>query len=62
MRKRPARQRGRGSAGLRLALNFEKVGAMAEITGGALLLKCLKQEGVTTLFGVLDGSFNTLDL
>lgn len=31
---------------------------MAEITGGELLLKCLKQEGVTTLFGILDGSFN----
>jgi acetolactate synthase-1/2/3 large subunit len=32
---------------------------MTEMTGGELLLKCLKQEGVTTLFGVLDGSFNT---
>ena len=32
---------------------------MAEITGGELLLKCLKQEGVTVLFGILDGSFNT---
>ncbi|MFN2242161.1 MAG: thiamine pyrophosphate-binding protein, partial [Anaerolineae bacterium] len=31
---------------------------MAEITGGELLLKCLKEEGVSTLFGVLDGSFN----
>jgi acetolactate synthase-1/2/3 large subunit len=31
---------------------------MTEITGGELLLKCLKEEGVTTLFGVLDGSFN----
>lgn len=29
-----------------------------EIQGGELLLKCLKQEGVTTLFGILDGSFN----
>lgn len=31
---------------------------MPEITGGELLLKCLKQEGVSTLFGVLDGSYN----
>lgn len=31
---------------------------MVEMTGGELLLKCLKEEGVTTLFGVLDGSFN----
>jgi acetolactate synthase-1/2/3 large subunit len=31
---------------------------MSEMTGGELLLKCLKQESVTTLFGVLDGSFN----
>jgi acetolactate synthase-1/2/3 large subunit len=31
---------------------------MAEMTGGELLLKCLKEEGITTLFGVLDGSFN----
>jgi acetolactate synthase-1/2/3 large subunit len=31
---------------------------MTEITGGELLLKCLKQEGITILFGVLDGSFN----
>ncbi len=31
---------------------------MTELTGGELLLKCLKEEGVTTLFGVLDGSFN----
>ena len=31
---------------------------MAEITGGELLLKCLREEGVSTLFGVLDGSFN----
>jgi acetolactate synthase-1/2/3 large subunit len=32
---------------------------MAEMTGGELLLKCLREEGVTVLFGVLDGSFNT---
>lgn len=31
---------------------------MTEMTGGELLLKCLKEEGVSTLFGVLDGSFN----
>jgi acetolactate synthase-1/2/3 large subunit len=31
---------------------------MADITGGELLLKCLKEEGVTVLFGILDGSFN----
>jgi acetolactate synthase-1/2/3 large subunit len=31
---------------------------MAQITGGELLLKCLKEEGVQVLFGVLDGSFN----
>ena len=31
---------------------------MAEITGGELLLKCLRQEGVTVMFGILDGSFN----
>ncbi len=31
---------------------------MAEITGGELLLKCLKQEGVSVMFGILDGSFN----
>jgi acetolactate synthase-1/2/3 large subunit len=31
---------------------------MAEMTGGELLLKCLKAEGATTLFGVLDGSYN----
>jgi acetolactate synthase-1/2/3 large subunit len=31
---------------------------MTEITGGELLLKCLKEEAITTLFGVLDGSFN----
>lgn len=32
---------------------------MAEITGGELLLRCLKEEGVNVLFGILDGSFNT---
>ncbi len=31
---------------------------MIEMTGGELLLRCLKEEGVTALFGVLDGSFN----
>jgi acetolactate synthase-1/2/3 large subunit len=31
---------------------------MAEMTGGELLLRCLQEEGVSTLFGVLDGSFN----
>jgi len=31
---------------------------MPEITGGELLLKCLQAEGVTTIFGVLDGSYN----
>jgi acetolactate synthase-1/2/3 large subunit len=31
---------------------------MTQISGGELLLKCLKQEGITTLFGILDGSFN----
>jgi acetolactate synthase-1/2/3 large subunit len=31
---------------------------MSQITGGELLLKCLKEEGVSLLFGVLDGSFN----
>ena len=31
---------------------------MAEMTGGELLLRCLKEEGVSMLFGVLDGSFN----
>ncbi len=31
---------------------------MAQMTGGELLLKCLKVEGVETLFGVLDGSYN----
>jgi acetolactate synthase-1/2/3 large subunit len=31
---------------------------MTEISGGELLLACLKEEGVSILFGVLDGSFN----
>jgi acetolactate synthase-1/2/3 large subunit len=31
---------------------------MTEMTGGELLLKCLKEEGADVLFGVLDGSFN----
>jgi acetolactate synthase-1/2/3 large subunit len=31
---------------------------VAEMTGGELLLRCLKEEGVSVLFGVLDGSFN----
>lgn len=31
---------------------------MAEMTGGELLLRCLKEEGVQVMFGVLDGSFN----
>jgi len=31
---------------------------MTHITGGELLLKCLKEEGVSVMFGVLDGSFN----
>jgi acetolactate synthase-1/2/3 large subunit len=31
---------------------------MSDMTGGELLLKCLKEEGVTVLFGILDGSFN----
>ncbi|MFC2030614.1 thiamine pyrophosphate-binding protein, partial [Chloroflexota bacterium] len=31
---------------------------MTEMTGGELLLRCLKEEGVRVLFGVLDGSFN----
>jgi acetolactate synthase-1/2/3 large subunit len=31
---------------------------MTEMTGGELLLRCLKEEGVHILFGVLDGSFN----
>jgi acetolactate synthase-1/2/3 large subunit len=32
---------------------------MTQMTGGELLLKCLKEEGVSLLFGILDGSFNT---
>ena len=32
---------------------------MSEMTGGELLLKCLKEEGVEVMFGILDGSFNT---
>lgn len=32
---------------------------MTLMTGGELLLKCLKEEGVSVLFGILDGSFNT---
>jgi acetolactate synthase-1/2/3 large subunit len=31
---------------------------MSTMTGGELLLKCLQEEGVTVLFGILDGSFN----
>jgi acetolactate synthase-1/2/3 large subunit len=31
---------------------------MSDIRGGELLLKCLQQENITTLFGILDGSFN----
>lgn len=31
---------------------------MSNMTGGELLLNCLQEEGVTILFGVLDGSFN----
>ena len=31
---------------------------MEDVTGGELLLRCLKEEGVSVLFGVLDGSFN----
>ena len=31
---------------------------MTEMTGGELLLRCLKEEDVSVLFGVLDGSFN----
>ncbi len=31
---------------------------MTTITGGELLLKCLKAEGAEMIFGVLDGSFN----
>ncbi len=33
---------------------------MAHITGGELLLRCLQAEGVTTVFGVLDGSHNPI--
>ena len=31
---------------------------MAQMTGGELLLKCLKAEGVCVIFGLLDGSHN----
>ena len=31
---------------------------MTEMSGGELLLKCLREEGVSVLFGILDGSFN----
>jgi len=31
---------------------------MPDITGGELMLRCLREEGITTLFGILDGSFN----
>ncbi len=31
---------------------------MSEMTGGELMLRCLKEEGIQVLFGVLDGSFN----
>jgi acetolactate synthase-1/2/3 large subunit len=31
---------------------------MADMTGGELLLRCLKEEEISVLFGVLDGSFN----
>jgi acetolactate synthase-1/2/3 large subunit len=31
---------------------------MSEIRGGELVLQCLRQENITTLFGILDGSFN----
>jgi len=31
---------------------------MTDMTGGELLLKCLKEEGARVMFGVLDGSFN----
>jgi acetolactate synthase-1/2/3 large subunit len=31
---------------------------MMQMTGGELLLRCLKEEGVHILFGVLDGSYN----
>ncbi len=33
---------------------------MAHMTGGELLLRCLRAEGVTTVFGVLDGSHNPI--
>ncbi|UCC64582.1 MAG: thiamine pyrophosphate-binding protein [Anaerolineae bacterium] len=33
---------------------------MTEITGGELLLRCLKQENVSHIFGVIDGSLNPL--
>jgi acetolactate synthase-1/2/3 large subunit len=33
---------------------------MAEISGGELLLKCLKKEGVTRIFGIPDFAYNTL--
>jgi len=33
---------------------------MPQITGGELLLRCLKQERVTHIFGVIDGSLNPL--
>ena len=33
---------------------------MAQITGGELLLRCLQAEGITTVFGVLDGSHNPI--
>ena len=32
---------------------------MSEMSGGELLLRCLKEEGIRVLFGVLDGSFNS---
>lgn len=32
---------------------------MAQMTGGELLLKCLKAEGVSVIFGLLDGSHNS---
>ena len=32
---------------------------MTQMTGGELLLKCLKAEGVSTIFGLLDGSHNS---
>ncbi len=33
---------------------------MSQITGGELLLKCLQSAGITTMFGVLDGSHNPI--